>query len=561
MNNNPTPTPNPTPYTFTPHNPPAPKPAYSYSAADVTLAIVLWIVGYLFWAVTPVIRHPLPAFGFEILLFVGTAILLTRRFMGGKLAARGVITVAVSLALSLSMVLTTNKAIINCVFLWNCLAWFYLVFSVTGNSREKRPGGYFIGELLNATFAMPYKAPANLFTALFGAKKNPDGTPRPRKMSATLGWILLGLAVAVVPTVIVGLLLSYDDGFSSIMNNILDEIFSAEEIFRQIRNVGLGILVGALMFGAILAGKHKKGKKTPPATDDPAAPQATPKGDGAHIFPVAMVAATLTPILAIYVIFFISQWDYYVSAFTGVRPEDLTFADYAREGFFQLLAVAIINAVLSLGASLLTKRRPEDPDKPSRDRNHPVTRIYMAVMALSTLILIATAVAKMLLYVDTYGMTHKRTYATWLMLLLAVCFVAVILRQIFAKMNLTGTLLAIFLVFFVAVSVVNVDSLIMKYNVNAALDGNLRTMQGEVLTDCGYSGVLSALDFMEATEQEGYTPKTPVEFSEEQLARVRANTDEYLTDSAKKLKKMKWYEHNLVTLRARKALREAGYEG
>jgi hypothetical protein len=66
---------------------------------------------------------------------------------------------------------------------------------------------------------------------------------------------------------------------------------------------------------------------------------------------------------------------------------------------------------------------------------------------------------------------------------------------------------------------------------------------------------------MEATEQAGYTPETPVEFSEEQLARVRTNTDEYLTDSAKKLEKMKWYEHNLVTLRARKALREAGYEG
>jgi hypothetical protein len=167
----------------------------------------------------------------------------------------------------------------------------------------------------------------------------------------------------------------------------------------------------------------------------------------------------------------------------------------------------------------------------------------------------------MLLYVDTYGMTHKRTYATWLMLLLAVCFVAVILRQIFARMNLTGTLLAIFLVFFVAISMVNVDSLIMKYNANAAVDGNLRTMQGEVLEDCGHSGVLAALDFMEATEQAGYTPETPVEFSEEQLARVRANTDEYLTDSAKKLEKMKWYEHNLVTLRARKALREAGYEG
>ena len=551
MNNTPT----PTPYTYTPPTPPAPKPAYAYTPADFILALILWVAGYLFWAVTPVMEHPLLAFGFEVILFAGGSILLTRKSVGGRLSARGIVTVVVSLALSLSMVLTTNKAIINCVFLWNCLAWFYLVFTTTGNSRERAPGQYFVGELLNATFSMPFKSPANLFSALFGARKNPDGTPRPRKGSATLGWILLGLALAVIPTLIVALLLSYDDGFSSIMDNILDEIFSADEIFRQLRNIGLGLLVGALMFGAILAGKHKKGKKT-----DPADAPAIPRADGAHVLPVAMVAATLTPILVIYVIFFVSQWDYYVSAFTGVRPEELTFSDYAREGFFQLLAVAVINAVLSLGASLLTKRRPEDPDKPHRDRTHPVTRIYMAVMALSTLILIATAVAKMLLYVDTYGMTHKRTYATWLMLLLAVCFVAVILRQIFSRMNLTGTLLAIFLVFFVAISVVNVDGLIMKYNANAAMNGNLRTMQGEVLTDCGYSGVLAALDFMEATADPNFKPADPVEFSPEQLEKIRAATHDYLDRAAKELGEMKWYEHNLVTLRARAALKDAGYE-
>ena len=557
MNNTQTPT--PTPYTYTPPTPPAPKPAYAYTPADFVLALILWVAGYLFWAVTPVMEHPLLAFGFEVILFVGGSILLTCKSVGGKLSARGIFTVIVSLALSLSMVLPPNKAIINCVFLWNCLAWFYLVFTTTGNSRERAPGQYFVGELLNATFSMPFRSPANLFSALFGARKNPDGTPRPRKGSATLGWVLLGLAMAVIPTLIVALLLSYDKGFSSIMDNILDEIFSADEIFRQLRNIGLGILVGALMFGAILAGKHKKGKKTAPAEAFVDAP-APPKSDGAHVLPVAMVAATLTPILIIYVIFFVSQWDYYVSAFTGVRPEELTFSDYAREGFFQLLAVAVINAVLSLGASLLTKRRPENPDKPNRDRTHPVTRIYMAVMALSTLILIATAVAKMLLYVDTYGMTHKRTYATWLMLLLAVCFVAVILRQIFARMNLTGTLLAIFLVFFVAISVVNVDSLIMKYNVSAAVDGNLRTMQGEVLTDCGYAGVLPALEFMEATADPDFKPADPVEFSPEQLEHIRAATHNYLDRAAKELGEMKWYEHNLGTRRARAALQDAGYE-
>ncbi len=551
-------------YTFTPSVPSTDKTSYAYSAVDFILAMTAWVMGYLLWVVTPVMGHPLLAFGFEVLLFVGTAILLTRPFVGGKLSARGILIVAVGITLSLSMVLTTNKAIVGCVFLWNCLAWFYLVFASTGNSRERVPGGYFVGELLTATFAMPFRSPGNLFTAVFAGKRNPDGTPCPRKGSRMLGRILAGLLIAVIPTVVVAALLSYDDGFSAIMENIRKEIFSAEEIFRQLRNVALGLPVGALLFGAVLAGKHKAKAKQPvapvaytSATASVAATPAVPR-DGHHIIPVAMMAAAVTPILVIYGIFFISQWDYYVSAFTGVRPEELTFADYAREGFFQLLAVAVINALLSLGVAQLTRRRSEDPEKPTRERNHPVTRIYMGVLAMATLILIATAVAKMLLYVDTYGMTHKRTYATWLMLLLAVCFVAVILRQIFSRMNLTGTFLAVFLVFFLAISVVNVDSLIMQYNKNAALGGNLRTMQGEVLEDCGYSGVLSALEFMEATADPAYSAGLSGEDGEK-LTHIRDDVSDLLKDYGRELKDMKWYEHNLVTLRAKKALLDAGY--
>lgn len=536
------------------------KRACTYTPFDVTLAIILWVAGYLFWTVIPVMGHPLPAFCFEVIMFVGSAVLLTRPRLGGRLGTREILIIAVSLALSLSMVVTTNKAIISCVFLWNCLSWCYLVFTAQGNSREKHPGDRFVGELCTATFAMPFMGPKNLFSAVFGAKTNPDGTRRPRKFGGTVGWILIGLSIAVVPTLVVGLLLSYDSGFSTIMTTILNRIFSSKEIFRQLRNIGLGMLMGALMFGAILAGKHRKEKRNFLGEGNPAAALTIPKGDGAHVFPVAMVAAALTPILALYVIFFISQWDYYVSAFTGVRPEELTFSDYAREGFFQLLAVSVINAVMSLCAGIFIKRRPFDPNKPRAHRGHPVTRIYMGAMALSTIVLIATALAKMLLYVNTYGMTHKRTYATWLMLLLAVSFVAVILRQVFGRMNLTGTILTVFLVFFLAISVVNVDGLIMKYNVDAALDGNIRTMQGDVLEDCGYSGVLPALEFMETTE-DGYAPANPVEFSEEQLAFVREQTDTYLVHAAGELEDMEWYEHNLVTLRARKALREAGYEG
>ena len=75
-----------------------------------------------------------------------------------------------------------------------------------------------------------------------------------------------------------------------------------------------------------------------------------------HVLPRALLCAAVTPILAVYVIFFISQWSYYVSAFTNVLPADLTYAAYAREGFFQLCGVSALNAAMLLLFNLLIRK-------------------------------------------------------------------------------------------------------------------------------------------------------------------------------------------------------------
>ncbi len=531
------------------------KPIRVYTKGEVILAVALWVMGYLACAVLPAMEYPIPAFVLQAVLFPGVVILLGRRSVGGQVSAQGIFFLVTSLALSFSLLFTTNRAIVNCAVIWNTLAWFYLVFLLTGNARRRFPGASFVGEFLGATVVMPFRASGSLFGAIFGSGKNPDGTPRRRaKVGAVIGWAALGLFCAIIPTLIIVLLLSYDDGFTDILDNILEEIFSNDTLFRQIRSIGFGLLVGALMFGAVLAGRQKKGSKP-----EPDAETAAKRADLVHVIPVPLVAAMLTPILAIYVIFFISQWDYYVSAFTGVRPEELTFSDYAREGFFQLVAVAVINALLGLGAAIFSRRRAFDPARPRRERLSIVMRIYLSILSLSTLVLIATALSKMFLYIDTYGMTHKRTYATWLMVLMAVGFLSVILRQLWTRMNLTGTLLVAFLAFFIAISVVNVDSLIVRYNVNAALGGNLRTMQGDVCEDSGYAGVLAALDFMEASADPAAVPYDPEEFKPETLESIRKTTNAYLQEMTDRLEAMDWHEHNVVTLRARAALREAGY--
>ncbi len=560
-----------------------PKPLrYIYRPADMWLALVLWLVGYLYVAAVPIGENPVPALVVQVILFAGALMYLSHRSVGGCLTPWAVTLAVVGIALSVSFLWTVNRAMMTAVAAWNAFAWFYLIFVLTGNSRERGPGQFFIGEVLTATVRMPFRAPGNLFGAIFGQRTEADGTPRKRsRVSGAVGWAVLGLFLAIIPTIIIVLLLSYDQGFSRMMNDILDTIFEADTVFRFIRDALIGLMVGALMFGALLAGRTKALEKPhngvfDPPVGDTASNEAVStvsngvvstvdlyssavRKDGAHILPVALVAAMLTPILAVYVIFFVSQWAYYVSAFTGARPEELTFSAYAREGFFQLVAVAVINAVLSIGAAALSVRRAYDPERPGRERRHPMVRMYLAVLALFTLVLIATALSKMILYVDTYGLSHKRVYATWLMLLLAVAFVAVIVRQVWTRMNLVGTLTAVFLSFFLVIALCPVDALIVRYNVNEALGGNLHTMVGDVCEDSGASGVIAALDFMAATEAPGAIFYDPAEFDAETLEELRRSTDAYLEGMAEELGERAWYAHNITTLRAKAALRNAGY--
>lgn len=526
---------NPTPYTYTPPE----KPRYAYRLADRIAALAAWLLGYLFCVITPLSEHLWGGFAFMLLMFFGAFVYFRLTDKTTPIRPLAMAVAAESLVLSVSFLITTNGFIRVLVFLFDCVAWFYTIYLLGDNTDELFPGQTFVRDLCRSVFVMPFSAKGHLFGALAGNKKDSQKS----KLGGHVLWALLGLLIALCPTVIVGALLSYDEGFTGIIETIFDNLLSLDTLGEQLGNVILGLLVGLVIFAALLACRDRRGRPEN-RTDDTVVTEGQPLS--IHFLPVTMICAALTPILALYVIFFISQWDYYVSALTGIRPEALTFAEYARSGFFQLCAVAGINAGLGLIACGLVKHNAPDEQRPNRNPVPLALRVYMVVLSVFTLILIATALAKMILYVDSYGLTHKRVLASWLMIVLALCFVAVIVRQFIRKLNLTGTVVLIFLVCFTVLALCNLDGVIAKYNVGAALDGNLLAIGGDVLDDTGASGVLPALDFMEQTE--GST--------DEAVIAAREDVKNYLEEQAAQMQNRTWKEMNLPLLQAQKALGE-----
>lgn len=201
-----------------------------------------------------------------------------------------------------------------------------------------------------------------------------------------------------------------------------------------------------------------------------------------RFLPLAVSGAMLIPLLLVYGLFFFSQWPLYTSAFTGVLPRGWTYADYAREGFFQLCAVCAINGLLYLFVSLFTKV----------GQGRGFCRALLTVLCLCSLILAATAFSKMVLYVRAYGLTPKRVYSSWAMVLLTAAFLLALLGAYWKKLNIPRALFLLLVCMFGLLCLCDTNAVIAEYNVRAYEQGRLDSVDTSVFWELGDSATPAA---------------------------------------------------------------------
>lgn len=106
----------------------------------------------------------------------------------------------------------------------------------------------------------------------------------------------------------------------------------------------------------------------------------------------------MLPVTVLYVVFCCVQ---IVCLFFGnIDLERYTYAEYARQGFFQLLAVCVINLVMVLASQAYFKRSK-------------VLRALITVVSGCTYVMIASAAFRMVLYIRHYYLTFLRIFVLW----------------------------------------------------------------------------------------------------------------------------------------------------
>ena len=128
-------------------------------------------------------------------------------------------------------------------------------------------------------------------------------------------------------------------------------------------------------------------------------------------------------------------------------------------------------------------------------------KVYCTLLSGVTILLIVSALSKMVLYIKEMGMTPLRVYTSWFMLVLVVLFVLIILAQ-FRKLQFCRAAFAGFTLMFAVLCFSNVDGMIAKYNVNAYETGKLEKVDFGVLEDLGDAAMVHVARLMEAEDTE-----------------------------------------------------------
>ncbi|MDR0853721.1 MAG: DUF4173 domain-containing protein [Clostridiales Family XIII bacterium] len=439
----------------------APKAAYEFATSDTLLAAASLILGFLFWQWNGFAAYKSGQLGLFLFFILAISVsLIYMKSRGIRQNKKSLTVLAVALIGALPFALYDGIPINFYLLIFEfaaCLIW--LAYSCKTEISGKL-SGFILGDWANQFFCVPFCNFAALFGSIF--RRANRGSRRSKVVLSGAVGIVISIPLLIL---IVTLLISADRGFEYFTSHIADYL-NIEHLGQYILKFVLGIPVACYICGALYGNAHKRMTSNMSEAD---LAQGIAK---AHGLPRAGVIAPIAILNLLYVVFFSVMGSYLFSAFGGSLPTGYTYAEYARQGFFELCGVAAINLIVLAAAYLFARRSAGEYPKS--------LRILTAVLSGLTVLLIATAISKMLMYVETYGLSRLRVYTLWFMVLLILVFITLIVWHI-KPFNAGRPIVLIAVAFTLALFLSNSDGFIAKYNVEHYESGRLKTIDVEML--------------------------------------------------------------------------------
>lgn len=311
-------------------------------------------------------------------------------------------------------------------------------------------GQFFEGREWNAFSYMLY-LPSLFFTSvgrvfqpLKDARKyfHKEGKDKKNKIDRKIiGLVIIGILCATGALLIIfPLLLSSD----MIFNQMFGDIFRIFHFSNLIMNLKIEIEIGAMIligFTAMYAFFYASCSAGYPLKPERKMPYCHP-------------AAGITFSSIIAIVYLVYSEIQITCLFLGRGlPEGITYSEYARSGFWQLVAVAFINVVMVLTCMYLFKE-------------NRWLKWILTIISVCTCIMILSAAYRMYLYVSVYHLTILRVLVFWALAVLAFVMGGVIVSIYSKKFKLITYMIGVVVCGYLALSFSQPDYWIAKYNVS-----------------------------------------------------------------------------------------------
>ena len=325
-------------------------------------------------------------------------------------------------------------------------------------------------------------------------------------------------AIPVVFIVFI-LLMSADSIFANIFENIFGEfknIFMAENFVMFCLRICI-IVIFFFIFSGFLVNLLKKDTMFNSENEE-------------KMVEIHIEKMTLNMILTILNIFyFMFSIIQFTSLFSNIHTNDFDYATYARQGFFQLMIISLINIVMIVLA------------KVNKGNISNYTKGMSMLTLLFTIVILLSAFFRMNLYEKAYGYTYLRLFVYYILATEFILILPIGLWILDKKIDIVKWTIGIVTIMYVILNFSNIESTIAKRNVDRYFEN-----QEENEIDLEY------LFHHTGTDAIGQMKRLLNAKDETVVKRVK----EYLLQEKEELQDTKnsWQETNLSEIKAKEEL-------
>lgn len=255
--------------------------------------------------------------------------------------------------------------------------------------------------------------------------------------------IILGVAISIPVLAIILLLLSSAD---MVFKNLFINM-PVLKIFKHFIIIMLIFIYSAGFIWSLLKALGEKKETVQPGI----------KSRKQFIDPVVLLTILML-LNAVYGIFSAIQFKYLFGGDSFILPSSFSYAEYARRGFAELVAVTVINfAILAIGLTFVKKHNK---------------KIFNAIKSLFTLlvvftfIMLASAFYRMTVYEQAYGFTYLRIFVQAFMSMLFFMFIINFVYIWYRKLPIIKSYFIVALSVYIILNFANVDCIIATGNID-----------------------------------------------------------------------------------------------